>query len=118
MITQNELDEFNQAVFTGVTVGVGSLVFLFSTGVTILVQCPFQCSNAGNFLTGHGEDLMTSNYLFHFLNQRITHIEMLDRSILKLTFSNENEINIIPDASGLESYVITTSQGAYPVIEY
>lgn len=118
MITQSELDELDQAIFTGITVGVGSLILLFSTGVTILVQCPFQCGRNDHLLAGHGEELMTSTLLFPFLNQRIKNVEMMDGSILKLVFHNVYEIYIIPDASGFESYVITTSQGAYPVIEY
>ncbi|PLR32593.1 hypothetical protein CYR55_18610 [Chimaeribacter californicus] len=118
MITKSELNEFNQAIFTGITVGIGSLVFLFSTGASILVQCSFQCGNTDEFLIGHGEDLMTSNLLFSFLNQCVKQVEVLEGDIFKLVFCNGNEIDIIPDANGFESYVVTTSQGIYPVISY
>lgn len=116
MITQNELNEFEQAFFTGVTVGVGSLVFLFSTGVTILVQCPFKCGKPGYLVDGHGESLMTSINLFSLLNQMVVSAGMIEGSTFKLVLSDESEIYIIPDNSGFESYVITTSQGPYPVI--
>jgi hypothetical protein len=41
---------------------------------------------------------------------------MLDGEVLSLCFSNEDNIRIIPEKNGFESYVITTSHGDYPVI--
>lgn len=117
MITKRELEEYEKAIFTGVTVGVGTLVLLFSTGATILVQCPFKCNINGHLEFGHGEDLKTSSLLFSFLNHSVTGISMLEGNTFKLVFSNENELDIIPELNGLESYVITTSHGEYPVVE-
>ena len=116
MITQNELNEFGQAFFTGVTVGVGSLVFLFSTGATILVQCPFKCGKIGHLVDGHGENLMTSVKIFPLLNKKVITAEMVDSSTLRLVFADESEVYILPDNNGFESYVITTSHGPHPVI--
>ena len=116
MITPSELYEFRQSFLTGITVGVGSLIFLFSSGVSILIQCPFKYGTPDHLLDGHGENLMTSVNLFSFLNHQVVIAEMSENSVFRLVFSNENEICIIPDNSGFESYVITTSQGHYPVI--
>jgi uncharacterized metal-binding protein len=52
MITIDELSEFEQSIFTGVIVGVGSLVLLFSSGSRILIQCPFQCGGESISKTG------------------------------------------------------------------
>lgn len=118
MITKNELDEFNSSILTGITVGIGSLILLFSSGVTVLVQCPFQCGKKGQFSAGHGEDIMTSTLLFSFLNHVVTSATMLNGSVLRLVLSDDCEIDIFPEDNGFESYVINTSQGAYPVITY
>ncbi|WP_212668150.1 hypothetical protein, partial [Salmonella enterica] len=72
MITDAELHEFEQSIFTGVTVGVGSLVLLFSSGARVMIQCPFQCGEKGHLHTGHGENLSTSNFLFPLLNQVVS----------------------------------------------
>lgn len=118
MITDVELHEFEQSIFTGVTVGVGSLVLLFSSGARVMIQCPFQCWEKDRLLTGHGEDLSTSKFLFPLLNQVVRRCSVLDGEILSLFFDNEKYINIYPENNGFESYVITTSHGDYPVIIY
>lgn len=123
MITDAELHEFEQSIFTGVTVGVGSLVLLFSSGARVMIQCPFQCGEKGQLHTGHGENLSTSNFLFPLLNQVVRRCsvvdgEILNLEILRLSFDNERYIQILPENSGFESYVITTSYGDYPVITY
>ncbi|MFH5067071.1 hypothetical protein ACHHY8_01725 [Enterobacter cloacae complex sp. 2024EL-00215] len=116
MITIDELSEFEQSIFTGVIVGVGSLVLLFSSGSRILIQCPFQCGGEKHIQNGHGENLTTSVLLFPTLNQTVYSCSMLDGEVLSLCFSNEDNIRIIPEKNGFESYVITTSHGDYPVI--
>ena len=116
MITNDDLREFEQSVFTGIIVGVGSLVLLFSSGCRILIQCPFQCGGKKNLQNGHGENLATSVLLFPTLNQTVYSCSMLDDETLTLCFSNEDHIHIIPEKNGFESYVITTSRGDYPVI--
>ncbi|MCT4713919.1 hypothetical protein MUA01_02775 [Enterobacteriaceae bacterium H18W14] len=118
MITNDELLEFNQSIFTGVIVGVGSLVLLFSSGTRIMIQCPFQCGQKAHLFEGHGEDVATSNLLFPFLNLKIKTCSILDGEILELAFGNQRYIYIIPESSGFESYVITTSRGDYPIITY
>lgn len=116
MVTIDELREFETSIFTGVIVGVGSLVLLFSSGGRILIQCPFQCRGEKHYQNGHGEDLTTSVLLFPMLNQKVYSCSMLDGEVLKLCFSRECCIRIIPEKNGFESYVITTSHGDYPVI--
>lgn len=118
MITENELEEITSSMFIGITVGVGSLVLLFSSGARVLVQCTFQCGKEGKKEMGHGEKIMTSVLLFPFLNKKIKQANMLDGSILKLVLSDDEEICIIPENNGFESYVITTSYGEYPVMIY
>lgn len=118
MITNDELQEFELSIFTGVTVGIGSLVLLFSSGVRIMIQCPFQCGKKDHFQTGHGENIATSNLLFSMLNQPVESCFMLDGEILNLSFVDKTSIQIIPENNGFESYVITTSHGDYPVITY
>ncbi|EAT1859371.1 hypothetical protein EJO82_21895 [Salmonella enterica] len=118
MITIDELKEFEQSIFTGVIVGVGSLVLLFSSGTRIMIQCPFLCGEKNHQKNGHGEILATSELLFPLLNQRVESCTMLDGDVLRLSFSKENHIYIIPENNGFESYVITSSRGDYPVIVY
>lgn len=118
MITNNELEEFERSVFTGVTVGIGSLVLLFSSGVRIMIQCPFHCGKKDHFQTGHGENIATSHLLFPLLNHEVESCSMQDDEMLHLSFADEIYIQIIPEKNGLESYVITTTHGDYPVITY
>lgn len=118
MITENELHEFEESIFTGITVGIGSLVLLFSSGARILIQCTFRCEEANCCHEGHGEVTATSNFLFSYLNQKVESCSLLCGGILKLFFGNEKNIYIVPEKNGFESYVITTSQGDYPVIAY
>jgi hypothetical protein len=118
MITDAELHEFEQSIFIGVTVGVGSLVLLFSSGARVMVQCPFQCGEKEHLLIGHGEDLSTSNFLFPLLNQVVRRCSVLDGEILSISFDNERYIHIFPENNGFESYVITTRHGDYPVVTY
>ncbi|ELJ4054184.1 hypothetical protein QQW52_004545 [Escherichia coli] len=118
MITDAELHEFEQSIFTGVTVGVGSLVLLFSSGARVMIQCPFQCGEKEHLHTGHGEILSTSNFLFPLLNQVVRKCSVLNGEILSLSFDNERYIHIFPENNGFESYVITTSHGDYPVMAY
>lgn len=118
MITDAELHEFEQSIFIGVTVGVGSLVLLFSSGARVMVQCPFQGGEKEHLLIGHGEDLSTSNFLFPLLNQVVRRCSVLDGEILSISFDNERYIHIFPENNGFESYVITTRHGDYPVVTY
>lgn len=116
MITNDELHQFEQSIFTGVTVGIGSLVLLFSTDCRIMIQCPFKCGKKEHLLEGHGEDVITSSLFFPILNHMVETCSLLEGEILHLSLSDGNCIYIYPEDNGFESYVITTSQGDYPVI--
>lgn len=118
MITEKELHEFEQSIFTGVTVGIGAVVLVFSSGPRILIQCPFKCEEKNYCHIGHGEDLSTCNLLFPYLNQTVESCSLLDGEILKLFFGDKKYIYVIPQRNAFESYVITTRQGDYPVIAY
>lgn len=118
MITNDELREFEQAILTGVTVGIGSFVLLFSSNVRIMIQCSFELRTKEHSETGHGECPTSSMIIFPLLNQNIESCSMLDGERLNLYFSNENSLQILPERNGLESNVITTKNGDYPVIAY
>ncbi|WP_200286641.1 hypothetical protein [Pantoea ananatis] len=118
MITNNELCEFEQSLFTGVTVGIGSIILLFSSGGRVLIQCPFECEQKEHSHMGHGEAVLTSSFLFSFLNKKVELCGFLNDETLKISFGCEGCIYIYPERNGLESYVITTSQGDYPIVVY
>lgn len=117
MITNYDVKEFEMSIFTGVTVGIGSLVLLFSSGARVMLQCPFSCEINDQFNTGHGEEITTSHYLFPFLNHEVKFCVMLNDDIFSLCFGENKCIQIIPEGNGFESYVISTSYGEHPVIK-
>jgi hypothetical protein len=116
MIEEKDLNELRQSLFTGVTVGVGSMVLTFSNGVQILVQCPFERIDLSDLQHGHGEHLMSSPLLFDMLNHRVTGAEFDSESVLTVTFDNAPQLRIVPEANGFESYVVTTKFGQCPVM--
>ena len=116
MLEDRDLAEFCGMILTGITVGIGSLVLLFSNGAQIILQCPFECSEEGVLRSGHGEDINTSPLLFDYMNSRVNTIVMDDNSVLALQFETGRELKIIPERNGLESCVITTLHGICPVI--
>lgn len=118
MILNDELKEFECSVFTGVTVGMGSLVLLFSSGARVMIQCSFQCEKNNHIQEGHGENIESSNLLFAFLNHKVESCTLSDSEVLDLSFGKEGYIRVIPECNGFESYVMTTSKGDYPVIMY
>lgn len=48
MIDDMNLQEFQGAVLNEVTVGVGSLAFIFSKNVNVVVQCEFVLTGGGH----------------------------------------------------------------------
>ena len=118
MINENEICELIASILTGVTVGIGSLVLLFSSGASILIQCPFQCGKEGTSRMGHGEAVNDSVLFFSALNHEVKNAEMLSNDTLILSLSGGYEIKIYPENNGLESYVVTTSHGGMPIINY
>jgi hypothetical protein len=116
MINKIDLLELETAIFTGVTVGVGSQVLIFGNGVTVLVQCPFACEKLGKIQWGHGEQLGTSTLLFEFLNNRVESALLEEGYTLSLKFAEGSTLKIVPECNGLESYVVTTRFGINPVV--
>lgn len=109
MIERVELEEL-KTVLSGVTVGVGSQIMVFENGATLLVQCPFKCERQGNELFGHGENIFTSTLLMKFLSKKVKQATFQD-GVITLNFESAGRIIILPDANGLESYVLTTRHG-------
>lgn len=110
------LIEFQNAIFTGVTIGIGSQIMIFSSNAQILIQCAFVCDTEGVRQFGHGEEIDTCKLFFPFLNEVIRSIEVIDDLALKISFENEDTIVVTPEPNGLESYVVTTQHGIQPVI--
>ncbi len=86
MITENDLHESEHSIFTGVTVEIGSLVLVFSSGLRMLIQCPFKCEEGNCCHIGHGEDLSTCHLLFPYFNHTVELCCLLDGEMLKLFF--------------------------------
>lgn len=116
MIITFDAEEFEKSLFTGVTVGLGSLLLLFSSGARIMVQCPFSCEINDQLNKGHGEKIATCYHLFPFLNHEVKSCSMLNDNIFSLSFEEKECIKILPEGNGFESYIISTSHGEYPII--
>ena len=117
-IDDMNLREFQGAFLNGITVGKGSLVFIFSNGAQIVVQCAFEFTNGDFSGFGHGEDPASSIVLFDCLNQRVVSAEMRPELKMLINFDNASSISINAECDGLESYVISTSAGIFPVAVY
>lgn len=114
MIDELELNEFIYTLLTGVTVGVGSQVLIFGNGASILIQCPFRCVFKGREQWGHGEDVSTSVIFFDFLNLKAEGALMGEDGVLTVHFGGGYFV-IVPEADGLESYVVNTKFGVSPM---
>ena len=112
---QADLSGLKTLIFVGVLVGAGSMIFNFSDGSSLLVQCPFEAYDDGTSNMGHGESPGTSVILFGFLNEHILDAGVDAVGQVTLKFSAGRGIRIIPDNSGFESYVLRTSKGVSPV---
>lgn len=99
----------------GVLVGVGSIVLNFTCGSRLLIQCPFEVYDGRNSSSGHGEALDTSPLLFGILNQPITDVRVGPQGETSWAFGAHKGIRVIPDNSGLESYVLSTSKDVFLV---
>lgn len=115
MIEDRDLAEFCHAIFSGVTVGIGSIILLFVSGTQILIQCAFECTDADSSRRGHGEDASTSSILFDHLNHVVEVAEIDHGGTLTLKFDDGMCLRIIPERNGLESYVVTTNHGIVPI---
>ncbi|MGY4494891.1 hypothetical protein [Pseudomonas sp. TE3610] len=114
MIDELELNEFSSTLLTGVTVGIGSQVLIFENGASILIQCPFRCVFKGHEQWGHGEDVSTSVIFFDFLNLKVEGALIGEDGVLTMKFGGDYFV-IVPEADGLESYVVNTKFGISPV---
>ena len=115
MIEEKDLDELRHAIFTGLTVGAGSLVLHFSTGAQILVQCTFEIRRSGEVQYGHGEHMDSSPQLFGLINRKVSAASFDSSSTLSLGFDGGEALSIIPEQNGFESFVLTTKHGICPV---
>jgi len=109
------LAEFCHTIFSGVTVGIDSIILLFVSGAQILFQCAFECTDADSSRLGHGEDASTSPILFGCLNHVVEAAEIDHENTLTLNFDDGMCLRIIPERNGLESYVVTTHHGIFPI---
>ena len=118
MLDDQDLKEFSDTIFTGVTVGAGSLILLFS-GILqfelsrrahIMLQCIFECYENGSVQSGHGEDMYSSPLLFGYLNHQVTHATFDAVSNLSLYFDDGKYLKIIAERNTVEPYVVTTQR--------
>jgi hypothetical protein len=110
-----DLEQLTNVLLTGVLVGAGSLILQMANGASILVQCPFEVSGSSARALGHGESYETASLLFPFLNRTIGAAALGPSGALELRFGSNQQISIVPDRAGLESYVVRTSRGIVPV---
>jgi hypothetical protein len=109
------LKGLKDSLFVGVLVGYGSMILHFGNGSSILIQCPFETVTNGLRATGHGEDAETAIHLFEFFNTEILDAAADEKGLITLKFGDTKKLRICPDGSGLESYVVRTSNGVLPV---
>lgn len=115
MISDQVLSFFKSTSLVGVMVGVGSNVLNFNNGSSIILQCHFEVFSDGVVNYGHGEDFKTSVFLFCLLNKDVIDVVMEDRSFV-FVFDGGFWLKITPDFDGLESLVLTTKIGIFPVL--
>lgn len=117
MLEENVLNEFNATMLMGITVGIGSVILIFDSGASLLIQCPFECGNNKDFYQGHGERLETSTLLFRYLGKKTNRVVFSENDgVFRILFEEEGVLTIISERNGLESYVITTKYGIDPVL--
>jgi hypothetical protein len=103
------------STFVGVLVGFGSMILHFSNGSSILVQCGFEVFDGKLSQSGHGQSPGTSVILFEFFNEHVVNVSVDLVGQMIFNFGTDREFRIIPDNSGLESYVLRTPKGVLPV---
>jgi hypothetical protein len=121
-LSQNDLEHLKadanslvNSAFVGVLVGHGSMILHFSNGSSVLVQCAFEAYEGGLSQTGHGESAETSVFLFPLLNEQVASVGVDAVGQMTFDFGAGRKIRIIPHNSGLESYVLRTPKGSFPV---
>jgi hypothetical protein len=103
------------STFVGVLVGFGSMILHFSNGSSILVQCGFEVFDGKLSQSGHGQSPGTSVILFEFFNEHVVNVSVDLVGQMIFNFGTDREFRIIPDNLGLESYVLRTPKGVFPV---
>ncbi|HVB17132.1 MAG TPA: hypothetical protein VNF04_11395 [Stellaceae bacterium] len=112
---RKDLRNIEGSSLVGVLVGDGSMILNFSNNASILIQCAFETNDGEVVEGGHGEISQTAIYLFKFLNTRLDDVAVTEAGLITLGFGPDRRVRIIPDGSGLESYVLRTSSGVFPV---
>jgi hypothetical protein len=112
---QADSNSLTTSAFVGVLVGFGSMILHFSNGSSVLVQCVFEVFDGKLSQSGHGGSPGTSVILFEFFNQHVVSVSVDAVGQITFNFGVDRGFRIIPDGSGLESYVLRTSKGVLPV---
>jgi len=112
---QADSNSLATSAFVGVLVGFGSMILHFSNGSSMLVQCAFEVFDGKLSRSGHGESAGTSVILFEFFNQHVVSVTVDVVGQMIFNFDAERGFRIIPNDSGLESYVLRTPKGVFPV---
>ena len=117
MINEKDLEPFNGSTLMSVTISAGSMTLLFSTDAQLLLQCPFDCIDSNEDKShGHGEQPADGMLLLRFLNSTVQQVSCTQDLVLKINFDGGKSLKVIPEANGLESYVVTTDMGICPVM--
>jgi hypothetical protein len=112
---QVDSDGLATSAFVGVLVGFGSMVLHFSNGSSVLVQCVFEVFDGKRLRSGHGQSPETSVMLFEFFNEDVIRVSVDAVGQMTFKFDADRWFRIVPDGSGLESYVLRTPTGVFPV---
>ncbi|WP_157730979.1 hypothetical protein [Variovorax sp. HW608] len=113
-VDKRDLEEFSSALLVGITIGAGSIAMIFSSDASLLIQCPFKCTNGDVVLSGNGEEPSSSFLLIGYLNKKVRKSEYID-GVFALEFETGEVLTVIPNRDGLESYVITNRFGVLPI---
>lgn len=70
----------------------------------------------GLYSFGDGEQASTAVSMFPLLNKKLVSTKLGSDFSLSLSFAEGDELTIIPDANGMESYVVNTKRGIVPVM--
>lgn len=114
-VLQHDLESLKSSSLVGVLVGRGSMVLRFSNTASVLVQCPFEVRSPGANGEGDGEVPETSLPLFSLLNEGVVDVHVDGGGRVTLDFGAQLLLRLVPRNDGLESYVLSTSQGTFPV---
>jgi hypothetical protein len=122
MIKEFDLKEVIGTEITGIMVNPSSVSLSFSDvnrhGGWILMQCRFALQMAGECTMGNATAPELSASLLGCLKKKIVDAHFNENKILTLYFEDDNFLQFIPEKDGLESYVLHTVQGIFPVVDF